>query len=636
MMSTDAMAFARRRFPALIAVTLMVAVLPAAAGRAGVDDGSSEGDAVATAQAEVRTLSSTAEATGQLVRSDVATVGHGGAVSVGAGMPGGARGAQAADPAASTAVDTAAEVTFEATSSGGVVTSALFVGTAFEPALVSTRVAAPAIFLAANEEPTEEVTAEPTEEATDEPTPPTSEEPTESGGLSVDPAALDFGTVTMGEVELASVTVTNSGQDTIMVGAQVPRQGRFSVDLDEPVALEPGGTLRLTVAFAPDQPGRQDSELRITADGVVDATVPLTGIGDGEEPGDPTPPDPTAPDPTSPTPPEPGAGQDRPAGGAPTGGMGGGAPTEGMGAGVGGVARQAQSPSAPLGGGIAEMLEGRNSATLTWLLERGAAVDAGTVLYTADAEPVATIIGATPIWRTLERDVTGEDVAMLQDNLIELGHLDAEHTSGTFDAATEAAVEAWETELGRGEPDGDVTLGEVAVLARPGTVIEHLARTGDTLLPATPVLTVGTAPDTVTLDVPVGDLATWPLDATVEVSWTDGGTAAGRVVAIGTEVEGSGSEATVAVTVSLDAPTPTRPEGAAVTATTTEFRDAVLAVPVAAIVSGADGEPAVRLAGSGSTIVPVTLGLVDGGWIQIRSGLDEGQTVRLPGSTTLP
>lgn len=602
MMSSYAMAAGRRRVLFLMAVALVIVVLAATVGHAGGDDGSSEAEVtVVTAQAEVRTLSTTSEATGQLVRSDVSTVGHGGAVSVGAQVPGGAPGAQA--PA------TAAEVALDAASFGGVFTSALSLGTAPELVLVANQVVSPA--------PTEAPTPAPTEAPTQEPAPAPTEEPTEAGVLVVEPAALDFGTVAVGEVTIASVAVTNAGQDTFLVGVQVLGQGRFSVEnLDDPVALAAGETLRMAVAFAPGQPGGQVAELVLTVDDAVTATIPLTGVGAGEEPGDPT-----APDPASPAPAAPGEGQDRP----PAGGTGGG---------FGGAAPQGQSSSASLGVGAAtEMPEVQSSATLTWLLERGATVEAGTILYTANAEPVAAVIGSTPIWRTLERDVAGEDVTMLQDNLIALGYLDAEHTAGTFDATTEAAVEAWETELGREEPDGDVALGEVVVLAGPGTVIEHRARTGDALSPATPVLTLGTAPDTVTLDVAVGDLATWPLDTTVEVTWTDGGTAAGSVVAIGTEVEGGGSAATVAVTVALDAPTPTRPEGAAVTATTTEFRDAVLAVPVAAIVSGADGEPAVRLAGSGSTLVPVTLGLVDGGWIQIHSGLDEGQTVHLPGST---
>jgi multidrug efflux pump subunit AcrA (membrane-fusion protein) len=59
-------------------------------------------------------------------------------------------------------------------------------------------------------------------------------------------------------------------------------------------------------------------------------------------------------------------------------------------------------------------------------------------------------------------------------------------------------------------------------------------------------------------------------------------------------------------------------------------RAGALAVPVGAVVAGPKG-PSVRVVGSGDDrVVPVTLGIVADGWVEVTLGLAAGTKVRLP------
>ena len=58
-----------------------------------------------------------------------------------------------------------------------------------------------------------------------------------------------------------------------------------------------------------------------------------------------------------------------------------------------------------------------------------------------------------------------------------------------------------------------------------------------------------------------------------------------------------------------------------------------VSVPVAAVIAGPGGKAAVRQPVAGEKadrVVPVTTGIVAGGWVEIRSGLEAGDEVRLP------
>jgi Putative peptidoglycan binding domain len=273
------------------------------------------------------------------------------------------------------------------------------------------------------------------------------------------------------------------------------------------------------------------------------------------------------------------------------------------------------------------------SAILTSLLDVGATADRGTELYTADQEPVVALIGDVPAWRSLEQGVAnGADVRQLEENLVALGYGAGLDVDEAFTSDTAAAVEAWETDLGRAHPDGVVAIGDVVFLTEPGDVLGHEASVGDTLEAGSPVLTIGSEQRIVVADVDAAEAGGWTRGSTVDVEWSDGSATQGTVIGTGREVTDGQVELTVAVGTG-DAGAGARRSGAEATVTLVDARrDGVLAVPVTAIVDGG-GSPAVRVVQeSGPDVaVPVETGLVAGGWIEITAGLDGGEEIRLPG-----
>jgi membrane fusion protein, multidrug efflux system len=273
------------------------------------------------------------------------------------------------------------------------------------------------------------------------------------------------------------------------------------------------------------------------------------------------------------------------------------------------------------------------SAILTSVLDVGATVDRGTVLYTADDEPVVALIGEVPAWRTLEQGVDdGVDVRRLEQNLVALGYGDDLDVDDSFTAETAAAVEAWETDLGRTTPDGVVSLGEVVFLSEPGDVLGHEASVGDTLEPGSPVMTIGSEQRLVVADVDATEAGGWTPGSTVELEWADGTTTEGTVLGTGREVTDGEVELTVAVGAGQSGGGERR-SGAEATVTLVDARrNGVLAVPVSAIIDDG-GSPAVRVARPDGLdeVVRVETGLVADGWIEITAGLDGGEEIRLPG-----
>jgi peptidoglycan hydrolase-like protein with peptidoglycan-binding domain len=262
---------------------------------------------------------------------------------------------------------------------------------------------------------------------------------------------------------------------------------------------------------------------------------------------------------------------------------------------------------------------------LTGVLEVGAVADRGSVLYAADTEPVAALLAPDALFRDLNISSTdGDDIKALEENLSAFG-LGANLTiDRNFDSATASAVKKWEEALGRQEPDGVVSVGEVVFLPEPAAVISRRAGVGDRLNIGTPVLTLGTKSMVVKAKVDVQDRAKWATGTVVRLDWADQpGT--GTVIEVGRDEAGGQVE----VTIALGAGAPSVPVGTQVDASaTTAQQTGVVAVPVSAIVEGPDG-PAVRT--EKGALVPVKLGMVSGGLAEITKGLEDGARVRLPG-----
>jgi Putative peptidoglycan binding domain len=231
-----------------------------------------------------------------------------------------------------------------------------------------------------------------------------------------------------------------------------------------------------------------------------------------------------------------------------------------------------------------------------------------------------------------ERQVDLADVRQLEENLVALGYGEDLDVDETFTADTAAAVEAWETDLGRAAPDGTVTIGDVVFLTAPGDVLGHEATVGDIIEAGTPVLTIGSEQRIVVADIDATEAGGWTPGSTVELEWADGTTSEGTVIGTGRDVT-DGQVELIAAVAPGDAGAGARRSGAEATVTLVDARrEQAIAVPVAAIVDDG-GSPAVRVAqpDGPDLVVPVETGLVADGWVEITFGLGGGEDIRLPG-----
>ena len=284
----------------------------------------------------------------------------------------------------------------------------------------------------------------------------------------------------------------------------------------------------------------------------------------------------------------------------------------------------------PSAGQSAAATSSTPTATLTALAALGTAVSTGTILYAADGEPVVAIQTDVVLWRDLEIGVDdGADVRALEELLTALGYGNGLTVDDAFTSVTAAAVERWEADLGRLEPDGVVTLGDLVAVPDACEVTARLLQPGDVVRSGAAVLTIASSAQVVGAEVDAADVADWPAGAPVTVAWSDGGTTVARVVATGRDVVDGG----VTLTVGFDVEVPGRATGIPVTVVrTADRRDGVLAAPVAAIVADAVGHPSVVVVdGAARRQVPVSVGIVVDGWVEVSGGLVAGDRVVLPG-----
>jgi multidrug efflux pump subunit AcrA (membrane-fusion protein) len=141
-------------------------------------------------------------------------------------------------------------------------------------------------------------------------------------------------------------------------------------------------------------------------------------------------------------------------------------------------------------------------------------------------------------------------------------------------------------------------------------------------------------------------VVTIPLDAAqqsqvtagdaVTVTLPDGSSTPGKISSVGRVASGSGSNATIPVTVTLTNPRAagTLDQAPVTVNITTESAKNALVLPVGALLAQASGGYDVEVAGPGNTrrYVPVTTGIVDDadGLVQVTGALTPGQRVVVP------
>jgi peptidoglycan hydrolase-like protein with peptidoglycan-binding domain len=295
----------------------------------------------------------------------------------------------------------------------------------------------------------------------------------------------------------------------------------------------------------------------------------------------------------------------------------------------------------------------RLAGTYTALPMQGTLIGAGSTAWEIDGEPVVVMAGLRPAWRPFSLGMAdGADVTQLEAGLIAAGEAHGLLvTPGPhFGAGTQAAVRRWQVAAGL-PVTGLIELGRIVFLAQPVLVAAHRAEPGEVAEPgSTPYDVTGTARIAV---APVDPADPTPAVAgePLSVELPDGSKVAGSVLSIGPVTSGaprsgggssqgasdssgsSESGAPLELTARVDGGSlGSLADGTPVSILVNlgDRRD-VLAVPVDALVAISPSQSAVELATHGSHLMrPVRTGVFAGGYVEISSGVAEGDRVVVP------
>lgn len=297
------------------------------------------------------------------------------------------------------------------------------------------------------------------------------------------------------------------------------------------------------------------------------------------------------------------------------------------------------------------------SGILTDVAAPAAGLARGDIAFAVDDEPVALLYGELPTWRDLDTNAEdGADILQLETNLAALGYTDdgAMTVDESFTSATAAALEAWEEDLGREDPDGVLTQGEVTYALGELRVDSGLER-GESVEAGTEVLTAAltaevedavsddgdvtsttTATEVVSLSISTDDQDRFEEGMAVEVELADETTVPGTVqdvadTPVRTE-EGPDAALALAVTVVVDSGDGDVVEGPANVRVADAVRESVTMVPVRALVALLEGGYAVELASAdgSTTALAIEIGTFDDGWVEVVGDIAPGDEVVVP------
>jgi hypothetical protein len=298
------------------------------------------------------------------------------------------------------------------------------------------------------------------------------------------------------------------------------------------------------------------------------------------------------------------------------------------------------SVDATLGYAGSYTVTGKGNGTVTWLPSQGQVISQGQALYRVDnGTPVILLYGTVPAWRKLDEKETGADVTQLNHDLVNLGYASSTDISmlgwDYFSWETKYALQQLQSALGITNPSGSLTLGAAMFEPSAIRVTSDQASLGGPS--AGPVLTATSTRRVVTISLNVSRQSEVKAGDTVTITLPDGTTTPGVISSVGTVAIGSGSSATIPVTVTLTRPRAAgRLDESPVTAeiTTASVHNA-LVVPVSALLAQPGGGYAVEVTGAGGTryLVPVQVGIFDdaAGLVQVTgAGLAAGQHVVVP------
>lgn len=295
-----------------------------------------------------------------------------------------------------------------------------------------------------------------------------------------------------------------------------------------------------------------------------------------------------------------------------------------------------------LGYADARELGAQRSGVVTELAAEGSTVRSGKALYAIDLEPTVLLEGSVPAYRALDVDARdGPDVQQLERALVALGHGDDLTVDRDFTVATGAAVQDWEEDLGRDDPDSTVELGDVAFAAGPVRVSGRQVSVGTQVQGGTPVLALTSTRKVVDVDLPADDADLLAAGDAVTLNLPDGRQSPGTVAGVGTRAQTDAADPeadpTVELVVALDRPGDAGDfDSGSVDVIVDRSRDEdVLAVPVTALLALLEGGYAVQVVDStqatGYRLVPVTAGTIAAEYVEVSGdGMAEGLEVVVP------
>lgn len=306
-----------------------------------------------------------------------------------------------------------------------------------------------------------------------------------------------------------------------------------------------------------------------------------------------------------------------------------------------------------LGFGETEAVTAGRAGVVTGATPVGTTVGQGDVLFDLDLQPTVLVHGDIPAFRDLDVDADpGADVTQLEQALVDLGFGESLTVDDDFTDATAEAVTDWEESLGRADPDGVVTLGDVVFAPTDLRIDEVSADTGTQVPAGDDVVQVTATSKVVTLALSVSEAAEVEAGTPVDVVLPDESEATGTIADVASEPStddggdptgggggdgGDGGEETYPVTVELDDPAlaDAFDSGTVEVSVERDRTEDATAVPVIALLALAEGGYALQIVDEsrpeGHELVAVEVGTIADDWVEVSGdGIESDVEVVVP------
>jgi membrane fusion protein, multidrug efflux system len=282
------------------------------------------------------------------------------------------------------------------------------------------------------------------------------------------------------------------------------------------------------------------------------------------------------------------------------------------------------------------------AGTVTSTAAEGSTVRFGKTLFAIDLEPTVLLRGKVPAYRALSTEsADGPDVEQLERALVDLGYAADLSVDREYTSATASAVQEWEDDLGRDDPDGKVSQGDLVFAETALRVGSVEAAAGAPAQAGTAVLAAASTSRVVDLDLDASRSNDLEVGAEVTLTMPDGKDTTGTVASVGSQTETSSTDPqadpSVPVEIAVDRPATAKAfDSGTVDVVLERSRDEnVLVLPVTALLALREGGYAVQIVdpsqGNGYRLGAVTIGTVADDEVAVTGdGIKPGVEVRVP------